>query len=60
MWQSIPWQEIIVGICVLSAAIFLLRRWVFAGKKSGSCGGCSGCDKTSKSSCNVPAQQGKP
>lgn len=38
------WQEIIVGICVLGAVVFLLRRWVIPGKKSAACGGCGGCD----------------
>lgn len=49
------WQEIIVGICVLGAALFLLRRWVFAGKKSSACGGCGGCDNKSPSTgCATP------
>lgn len=59
MWQDVPWQEMIVGICVLGAALFLLRRWVFPGKKAASCGGCSGCAKTSESSCSSPTDHGK-
>lgn len=59
MWQNIPWQEVIVGVCVVCAAVFLLRRWVFPGKKAASCGGCSGCAKTSESSCSNPADNGK-
>jgi hypothetical protein len=47
------WQEIIVGLCVLGALVFLLRRWLPGGqRKSASCGsGCGGCDSanTSKS-----------
>jgi hypothetical protein len=38
------WQEIIVGICVLTALLFLIRRWLFpATQKSASCGGCNNC-----------------
>ncbi len=59
MWQQLPWQEIIVGSCVLAAAIFLLRRWFFSPKKSAACGGCSGCDKTAPSSCGNPVDHGK-
>ena len=52
------WQELIVGICVLAAAIFLVRRWIFpSAKKSAACGGCSGCAKTSESSCATPADK---
>jgi hypothetical protein len=51
------WQEVIVGICVLGAVIFLLRRWFFSPKKS-ACGGCSGCEKTSESSCSNPLERG--
>ncbi|OZY86352.1 hypothetical protein CBP51_04810 [Cellvibrio mixtus] len=55
------WQEIIVGVCVLAAVIFLARRWIFpSAKKSagcGGCGGCGGCDKTSDSSCNNPTEK---
>ncbi len=45
------WQEVIVGVCVLGAVLFLLRRWVMPGKKSASCGGCSGCDKPTNQGC---------
>ncbi|MES2674217.1 MAG: FeoB-associated Cys-rich membrane protein [Pseudomonadota bacterium] len=48
------WQEIIVGICVLGAAYFVLRQWLPVGKKSStSCGGCG----TAKS-CSNPAEKG--
>ncbi len=57
MWQEIPWQEVIVGVCVLSAAVFLLRRWFFSPKKSAACGGCSGCAKTPESSCANPTEK---
>lgn len=52
------WQEIIVGICVLLALAFLIRRWlpVFSNKSSNSCGGCGGCD-TAKS-CSNPTEKG--
>jgi MinD superfamily P-loop ATPase len=40
------WQEIIVALCVISAIVFLLRKWFFK-KKTSSCGGCSGCEKNS-------------
>ncbi|WP_039914768.1 FeoB-associated Cys-rich membrane protein [Cellvibrio mixtus] len=59
MWQNIPWQEIVVGVCVLGAAIFLLRRWIFPGKKAAGCGGCSGCAKTTDSGCSTPANNSK-
>ncbi|QEY16439.1 FeoB-associated Cys-rich membrane protein [Cellvibrio sp. KY-GH-1] len=57
MWQDFPWQEMIVGCCVLAAALFLLRRWFFSSKKSAVCGGCSGCDKTAASSCANPTEK---
>lgn len=57
MWQDLPWQELIVGFCVLTAMLFLLRRWFFAPKKSAACGGCGGCDKTSESSCANPSEK---
>lgn len=63
MWQDIPWhnflwQEMIVGICVLAAVIFLVRRWLFpSAKKSAACGGCGGCDKTSDASCSNPTEK---
>jgi len=53
------WQEIVVGVCVLSATVFLLRRWIFPGKKAASCGGCSGCAKTSESSCSTTNEASK-
>jgi len=37
------WQEIIVGICVLAALVFLLRRWWPFGKNKSSCGSCGSC-----------------
>lgn len=49
------WQELIVGLCVLLAIIFLIRYWVFNQKKS-SCGGCSSCDKSAKDKCHLPPQ----
>lgn len=51
------WQEIIVGLCVLAAVYFLVRRWLFPAKKSAACGGCSGCDKTPESSCANPSEK---
>lgn len=58
MWQDIPWQELIVGICVLAAVVFLVHRWLFpSAKKSAACGGCGGCDKTSDASCSNPTEK---
>jgi hypothetical protein len=63
MWQDIPWhnflwQEMIVGICVLAAVVFLVRRWLFpSAKKSAACGGCGGCGKTSDASCSNPTEK---
>ncbi len=38
------WQEMIVGLCVLLALAFVLRRYFLPAKKTaGSCGGCGGC-----------------
>lgn len=52
------WQEVIVGICVVAAVFFLIRRWIFpSAKKSAACGGCGGCDKTSESSCANPTEK---
>lgn len=51
------WQEIIVGICVLAAAVFLLRHWLGLGKKASACGGCSSCDKTTNTSCSTGTDQ---
>lgn len=53
------WQELIVGVCVLGAVVFLLRRWAFPARKSSACGGCSSCDKTTDASCSNPAENGK-
>jgi hypothetical protein len=39
------WQEIIVAICVIAAAYFLVRQWL-PSKNSSSCGGCGGCNTT--------------
>lgn len=56
------WQEIIVGIIVVSAVLYLTRQWLPFGKLSsnkqatGSCGGCGGCN-TAKS-CNNPEEKG--
>lgn len=58
MWQNFPWQEVIVGVCVIAAALFLARRWIFpSARKSAGCGGCGGCAKTSDSSCANPAEK---
>lgn len=48
------WQEMIVGLCVIGALVFLVRRWLPIGKKkSAGCGsGCGGCASTS--SCQTP------
>jgi hypothetical protein len=44
------WQELIVGICVLIAAVFLLRRYLPSSQgKSGACGGCNGCGSRNNS-----------
>jgi FeoB-associated Cys-rich membrane protein len=45
------WQEIIVALCIISACIFLVRKWFF-NKKTSACGGCSGCEKNA-SSCDT-------
>jgi len=52
------WQEVIVGLCVITAAAFLARRWLpfFVSKNTSACGGCGGCD-TAKS-CANPAEKG--
>lgn len=51
MWQQIPWQEVIVGVCVLLAVIVVIKR-VLPGKSAGSCGsGCGGC--SSKPACSA-------
>ncbi|QEI11757.1 FeoB-associated Cys-rich membrane protein [Cellvibrio japonicus] len=48
------WQEIIVGVCLIAAIIFLLRRWLFSGKPS-ACGGCNSCDlPKAKGNCSTP------
>ena len=49
------WQEVIVGLCVIAAVVFLLRRWlpILNANSRPGCGGCGGCD-TAKS-CNNPA-----
>ena len=54
------WQEMIVGICVIAALIFLLRRWLpfFGNKNTGSCGGCGGCS-TDNNSCSNPSEKGQ-
>ena len=50
------WQEIIVGVCVLTAMIFLIRRWLFpAAQKSASCGGCGGCNTVADKCSNDPS-----
>ena len=47
------WQELIVGVIVLSAVLFLVRQRLPFGKKSSdSCGGCGGCN-TAKSCSNT-------
>ena len=53
------WQEIIVGLCVLAAGIFLVRHWLFPGKKSSNCGGCNNCDTNKPARCNNTSE-GKP
>ncbi|MBK8188642.1 MAG: FeoB-associated Cys-rich membrane protein [Cellvibrio sp.] len=45
------WQELIVGACVLMAAIFLIRHWFFNQRKN-NCGGCSSCDKKPETKCH--------
>jgi hypothetical protein len=38
------WQEIVVALCVIAAAYFVIRQWLPIGrKKESSCGGCGGC-----------------
>lgn len=39
------WQEIIVGVCVLVALAFMIKR--FFAKNTG-CSGCRGCGKASE------------
>jgi hypothetical protein len=48
------WQEIIVGLCVIGALVFLVRRWLPMGKKksAGCDSGCSGCASTT--ACQTP------
>mgnify|MGYP001765270484 CR=1 FL=1 len=41
------WQELIVGICVLLALLFVLRRYLF--RRQPGCGGCQGCGDKDKS-----------
>ncbi len=50
------WQEIIVGILVMTAFIYLLRPWLPFGKKAAS--GCSGCGSgcSSTKSCDSPTK----
>jgi len=55
------WQEIIVGICVLAAAYFVLRQWLPIGKKKSSgCGGCGSANGsnscTTAKSCDAAEQ----
>jgi len=51
------WQEIIVGICVLLAVVYVLRQWLPGlGRKGSGCGGCSGCESNAKS-CHNPDEQ---
>ena len=42
------WQELIVGLCVIGALDFLVRRWLpVVKKKPTDCGsGCGGCAST--------------
>lgn len=53
------WQEIIVGLCVIGALVFLVRRWLPGGKKKAAdCGsGCGSC--STSSSCATPAATDK-
>jgi hypothetical protein len=53
------WQEIIVGLCVIAAVVFLARRWLpFFNKKTAGCDtGCGGCASTSTSSCSNSAEK---
>jgi hypothetical protein len=52
------WQEIIVGVCVLAAGFFLLRRWLPVGKKkaAGCDSGCGGCASTKACGTNSEAK----
>lgn len=36
-------QEWIVGLLVLGAVVFVVRRFVFKPKSSSACGSCRGC-----------------
>lgn len=49
------WQEIIVGLCVLAAVVFLAKRWlpVFKSSKVGCDSGCGSCGTTTPN-CNKP------
>lgn len=46
------WQEIVVGLCVLLALAFLLRRYVFRKPGDSRCGGCNGCTQATR--CGKP------
>jgi hypothetical protein len=41
------WQEIIVGICVVAAVLFLLKRWWPFGRSKSSCNSCGSCARES-------------
>ncbi|MCL1482336.1 MULTISPECIES: FeoB-associated Cys-rich membrane protein [unclassified Marinobacter] len=53
------WQNIIVGLCVLAAVVFVARQWIPGlGKKSSDCGGCNGCSSSSSDDgCRNPAEK---
>ncbi|RYD70655.1 MAG: FeoB-associated Cys-rich membrane protein [Sphingobacteriales bacterium] len=50
------WQELIVGLIVLAACVFLARRWLpFFSKKTTGCNtGCGGCGTPSTTACKTP------
>lgn len=54
------WQNIIVGLCVLAAVVFVARQWIPGlGKKSSDCGGCNGSSSSSSAdSCRNSAEKG--
>lgn len=53
------WQELIVGVIVVAAFVFLTRRWLpFLQKKTVGCStGCGSCGTGSDKSCKTPVSK---